>query len=567
MGVIFDPRIFDARIFHNPVVQAVATAFATGAPVFGTPVATHRVALPVATAFAVAGPPVFGAPTVTVFNALHAASLVVRSPVFGTPFAEFGGEKPDIVAGAGGIYGFADGAIVDPQPVIAGDGGIFAYATGNIIEAADVVRGIGVAYVVAMGGAELLYRAATGLEQSMADVDAERVTRIDAELIIDNWDPYKVATSNLGYLAYAMGVTLWEDDYWTEGTKRTWVANQWTFKSLRGTIAGVRMVLQVSGYQLVAYVAPPQGFYASADLEPAVFNAWLRLMPELRLFYAHRESTRGLDEFFCDWGCADQDAVSIDDGFALRGRYAVLRHLGVDTPVQMFRVERALDDDAAVVDFERVCLPGKSSLGIVTDEDACGEDRFCCFEEIVPKIYTLRLDRTFSVDASRVVMSSTQSSLDPITPTFETNSDVGFGDGMVFAGDHSDDRYADQPDGGGFLLADRIYLHDPVVAAPMTAGMSFADADRVGMPVQTVELMVDLMTHEKAPAMFAYALYAEEDYAVPEDDEHIDRALRSIVAAKAMRDTALVSFEPLRQIAIGDPLTAATKYGWIRAVL
>ncbi|RZN24769.1 phage tail protein I [Bradyrhizobium sp. Leo121] len=416
-------------------------------------------------------------------------------------------------------------------------------------------------------GAQLLYRAATGFERAMADADAERLLGINAELTIENWDPYLVQTKNLPFLAYAMGVTLWEDDYWSEGQKREWVANQWLFKSLRGTVSGIRMALDASNYVLDQHVTPPQGFYASPDLTPAQWNAWIKQMPELRLTYAQRQGTRGLDEFFLDWGFADQDACSIDDGFALGGRYAVLRHLGADTPLA-FVDYRPGFKDAEAVDYERLSTAGKSSLGLIVEEDYSDDDRYVCFEEVTPDLYTLRLDRSYSVDASEVTLTIVTPSQEPITPSYEINSDVGNGNGMVFTEDYSDDRYADQPDGGDKLLAQRIYLLDPAVAEPMTMGISFSDATRVGMPSYTAELMVDLFTSEPLPVQFIEETEVGEGFAIDEDPTHIDRALRAINAGKALRDTALVTFAVKRPVAMGDYLadtTAATD--WVADIL
>jgi Phage tail protein (Tail_P2_I) len=84
-------------------------------------------------------------------------------------------------------------------------------------------------------GSDMLYRQATGLEKAMADVDAYRLTSTYAELVRDQWDPYAISYRNLGYLAWAMGVNLWEDN-WSYEFKRWWIVNQWTFKSQRDEI-------------------------------------------------------------------------------------------------------------------------------------------------------------------------------------------------------------------------------------------------------------------------------------------------------------------------------------------
>jgi phage tail P2-like protein len=113
-------------------------------------------------------------------------------------------------------------------------------------------------------GARVLFSAATGLEKAMADVDAERIIRLPDWLITDQWDPQRISAQNLPWLAYAMGVNLWEP-IWSEGTKRDWVTRQWQFKALRGTPAAIKMALAASGYRVTDMVRPQQGFWAAPN--------------------------------------------------------------------------------------------------------------------------------------------------------------------------------------------------------------------------------------------------------------------------------------------------------------
>src|SRR4029079_18652841 len=107
--------------------------------------------------------------------------------------------------------------------------------------------------IIQYPGAKLLYRAASGLEKAMADVDGERLIGTYAEIIHDQWDPYAISVNNLPYLGYAMGVMLWEDG-WSESTQREWVARQFEYKALRGTQDGIEMALNYSGRD---FVGPP----------------------------------------------------------------------------------------------------------------------------------------------------------------------------------------------------------------------------------------------------------------------------------------------------------------------
>ncbi len=148
--------------------------------------------------------------------------------------------------------------------------------------------------IVEDAGEQLLYRQAAGLEKSLATVDAYRLTQTYAELIRDQWDPYRISSINLPYLAWAMGVNLWENT-WSEEFKRYWVANQWTMKYERGSAKGlndfVNTVNASPGMhaQIVNLVVPPACFYPGNALTDAERQAYVARFPQLRLYpYAPR---------------------------------------------------------------------------------------------------------------------------------------------------------------------------------------------------------------------------------------------------------------------------------------
>jgi len=105
-------------------------------------------------------------------------------------------------------------------------------------------------------GAKLLYRAATGLEKALADTDAERLLRMAAEIIKVQWNPWQISEHNLPFLAWAMGVNLWEP-YWQVEFRRWWVANQWWLKSIRGTKQGLIEFIKAVRGEVKRVIVPP----------------------------------------------------------------------------------------------------------------------------------------------------------------------------------------------------------------------------------------------------------------------------------------------------------------------
>lgn len=436
--------------------------------------------------------------------------------------------------------------------------------------------------VKAYFGNQLIYRAATGLEKAMADIESARLlgtkdeqSELSAELITETWSPFKTQVRNLAHLAWARGVDLWEDG-WTEGTQREWVSRQWEFKTKRGTIDGIRMALDFvgrdfvqgpNGYTLVQYVTPPQAFFVSPDLTVDEMNAWVHLMPELRIYLGHDFGLASGDEMYLtdeppaepagSDGFLDVHAIGYDDGRELYGRRAILRQAG--KPDQRLKVieHEIIRGRNRAVDYETIFEPGLSEMGFHVDVDFL-DDKYLEFDELLPKTYTVRYDRTYDTMRTELHLSAVVPSFDPLRVTYERDSDIGDAGPWLFLDDGAlEVDYMDVDDAAN-MLADRVWLFDPNIAVPMVEGFSFLDVDRIGFPAYTMELMVDLHQIEGPNSLFVDEDFIEDAAFVDEDGSHIDRACRAIVAAKSLRDKALVAFDPLRQIEAGDRITEET---------
>ena len=418
-------------------------------------------------------------------------------------------------------------------------------------------------------GQKILYRAASGLEKAMADVDAERlagITGINAELIIDTWDPYYTFERNLPFLAWAYNIDLWEDG-WSESTKREWTALALQFKSIRGTIGAIQLALNyagrdfvdgISGYELVDYIVPPQGFYASPDLTVEEYNSWIRLMPQVRIYLGNDPGEALGDEFYSDDGASDICAASYDDGWELYGRKAILRQEGYEDINLRVIEHQEITETFETVDWEEIRVPGVSELGYFCDDDAVEEDKFVDWDDTPALIYNIKLDRSFDAHHTELHLSALWPGLEPITTTYERNSDVGEAGPFIYA----DDAFANvdyaEVDYGYLMLADYVYFNDPNVQALMNIGVSFSDIDRVDFPKYTMELLIDLRTREDLPVWYADLSFAEEDFVTNDDMTHMDRAFRAVRASKSLRDKALLAFDPLRPVEAGDYITEST---------
>jgi hypothetical protein len=340
------------------------------------------------------------------------------------------------------------------------------------------------------------------------------------------------------------------------------------------------MALGLSNYVVTDMVRPPQGFWSSPDLTKEEYDAWIRLMPEIRIKFSTRKGTRGVDEFFIDTdnpdatefaqtGFLDQDYAGYNDGPVLYGREAVVRRRGVETPMNNVTFQRESINQPSV-DYERLSTVGRSTSGFFFDNGYLDVD-FVCSEEIKPELYTLQLDGSYSHDISKLTLQTFYPSERPLSLRYEVNSDVGDGGPWFFLdADVVLDplRFVDREDGGDRMLADRVYLLDTSVTEPMTEGMSFVDVSRIGIEPYLAEIQVDLGTHESGVSWVVEKSFLDDAFLVSDDWSHLDRACRAMVDAKALRDTILADFAPKRPLLAGDYVDDSMTYGmWVAEAL
>ena len=447
--------------------------------------------------------------------------------------------------------------------------------------------------IISAPGAKLLYRSASGLEKAMADVDGERLIGTYAEIISDQWDPFKISYNNLPYLAYAMGVLIWEDG-WSESTQREWTERQFEYKSLRGTQAGIEMALKYAGrdftggYDVVQTIRPPQAFFASPSLSKEEYDFWIHLMPELRITFYEGVGWDGVDVLFADDGGAGWH-VGLDDGEALHGRKAYLRVKGKeDIPLQIYTFTKTIDGVASV-DYERVAIPGQAGLAVTTEDFVNDDERFVCAEAIVPQLVTIRVDAAYDHEQSLLHLDTVVPGLDPIDVRYVRDSDIGWANSFFCVNDWANSRnefvpipepeppiylppnvprkyqpvvfYADAGYDAARMLADRIFLHDPDIVATITGGISFVGVDYVSWPAYTADVMIDLHTEDDVWSFFAdEAFTVDDNYFSSETQlQDFDRSNRAVVTSQALRDRVRVAYDPTRLIELRERAWTETK--------
>lgn len=123
----------------------------------------------------------------------------------------------------------------------------------------------------------------TGAMNAAGDVDSVRLMKIAAEIIKVQWNPWQISERNLPFLAWAMGVNLWEE-WWSLEFKRWWVANQWWLKSIRGTRRGLEEFTRAVGGDVRRVITPPARTYPQPKLTDEQRAAYVARFQQLRLY-------------------------------------------------------------------------------------------------------------------------------------------------------------------------------------------------------------------------------------------------------------------------------------------
>lgn len=545
----------------------------------GSPVLEVSPAFDIALAWIVSssvGSPVIGAPTLQQIHDLTAVGITVNPPMFG------------------------DVSTAQAEPLTVGSPifGAPQMAQHQYIKSASLTVGsptLGAATFFQRYreyyGSQILYRAATGLERSMSDADALRLFDINAELIIDVWDPYKIPYHLLPYLAYAMGVNLWED-WWTEDIQRDWVARQWPLKSIRGTRAGLEEFTKAIGGQVKRVISPPAITYPLPSYTEEQRQAYVARFAQLRLYpYVPRE----LLPWLCYLGKhynKHGERTWLNNGSFLGplkplyptnqdqgGRYtrtAKLWDRGVETTLTFRTVQMEDAGEAPVEDvrtYDEAMLPGH-----------IGDKYFIGMDAKWPRpkntftgktgygIFLGRLDPT----EQRLIRIPRDGRLElvmgkakylTVSPSVEL-IDIYPEHTYVSHPRRKTELYARR---GDFLLGkflppsnawqyvyEKWYIFDADRVPDHRIGGVYLGRTRLGIAPYTAEAKVQMFTH--APQFYIRLGGYLRGYLRPEDTEPITRLRRGVVASKSLRDTILLDTMMMRPLQVRDQVLADGRY-------
>jgi phage tail P2-like protein len=408
-------------------------------------------------------------------------------------------------------------------------------------------------------GTETLYRSATGLEKALADSEAERLIRIYAEAIVDVWDPYKISFTNLPFLAWAMGVNLWQDE-WHQTTKRSWIARQWTFKSLRGTEAGIRMAIDYVGrdvspwgYKVLRITVPPQRVYSGPSLRREEREEWLKIMPQLRIWRTQESGHADYKSFYGGSSTGRRH----NQRFCLGGERvdAKLCCITPSTAIERLRrrarwIVRGVETDVHVTEFGsywRLHLRGIEGASVFTSRPIVPNRRF-----FIPSTAAKRLV-TIMPKERLAWRTPVWASLEPMTAEPERVSIGGQRRRSVFCDLIMRQRAYYAPSDAWSRIYQRYAVNDGSVELNSRRPTQFMGLGRYGFPKYTAWVGVSLRGLRK------WAVFdgiPHQRFYQPHDPTPVKRARAAVLAAKKIADRILLELGPVPSFVAGRPFLA-----------
>lgn len=404
-------------------------------------------------------------------------------------------------------------------------------------------------------GSQLLYRAATGLERAFADVDSERITTINAELIRAIWDPWQCPAKLLAYLAWANSVEFWNDD-WSETTKRAWIAVQFLFKSLRGTRRSLEMAVSYAGrdvspfgYHVVDVTTAPKQVFSGPSLTRDQREDWLQKLPQVRVW--RRNEVGFSSEFKAFYGSSAYNRLHSRrfciDGPSTGKLTAPTPSTAIERLKRVARwVEHGVETDVRVTDFGSFFQLHKSGL---EDGSVYSNKPFGLSRHYIPSTARNRLI-TINPTPTLPWRSQMTPSLQAVTSEPERVKVSGLRKQSVFSNTPIANFFV--PTTAPYRIFQRYAVLDPTIRQLRRAPIQFMGVGRYGFPAFTAWAKVTITgkLHPKA-AGFEYWVPKTKFY-IPHNGIPLERVRQAVQSSKSLRDKILLEIGPTPRFLAGE---------------
>jgi hypothetical protein len=389
---------------------------------------------------------------------------------------------------------------------------------------------------------------------------------LDADQIRHLWDPWTCPIEILPYLAWSLSVDLW-DDKWPEPKKRAVVAASFKNHRLKGTLAGYEAYLGIVDCRVVDYIAPPGGFILGPVATDEDRAAWLRGLPELRLYTGNETLAHDDVAFFFDLNYPDLNSFTVDRGAEMAARKARIYDpaTGLETQIGPVDFDR-ISSGTTTVEYEQIIIPLPYDPGAFYFDAGYFDVRSLIPPDpTVAPVFTWRTN-TVGAQGPFNILDALPAGLSPIDaqPTrvpLRTES----GEGFYFDISSLDLTCVDADTAAlGFYDSYKLARVGEKFGTPIAEASSYFDLDYVAWPDHTLHLLVDASATHDGSALYYDLGYFDRNSLPPDDTSRFNDAVRATYFASGpSSDLVTISTETTRNLTLSDgiPLDGSFYFG------
>lgn len=388
--------------------------------------------------------------------------------------------------------------------------------------------------------ANILPNNSTPMEHAVAS-QVERLLALDVEQIRRLWDPWTCRLDMLPYLAWAMSVDVWYDD-WDEYKKRSVVANAIKHHALKGTLSGLEVYAGLVGSTIVHATVPPAKVFSGRSLTRDEREAWLSRLPQVRVWRQYERGFRG-NRLFLGGAKWPSFLSAPADAEHPEGHH---RHFPQpnDAISRLRRrarwVEAGVETDCRVESFEavfRVFKPGLLPHSFFAGPALSGirkqPKRFLVPSTAYQRIVTIE-PRSISSWRSSITPSLQAVTSEPEIVAIRSHEGKAVYSGRCFGG-----RYL-LPSTAPYRLFERYAVNDGSLASKQRPVVQFMGVGRYGIKPKTAELKIEIRGKHSRWKAGEGIIGRKTKFWTPHDNTALDRTRHALVAAKRRTDQILL---------------------------
>lgn len=390
----------------------------------------------------------------------------------------------------------------------------------------------------------------TAWEKVIEQASGERWAQLDVDVIRRFKDPAACPEHLLNFLAFELSIDIW-NDAWPVEVKRSVIADWYNLHRYKGTEYGVRRHVQIAGGRVVKIVTAPQRALYDQGLTPAERQAWLDLMPQLRIYPYY---ARGLiNGPIMAWHGRRRIAWSRNawNATIVRERYRRFARLyeprtGEQTDLSYTQIVRSTFLGQAV-EFDQLVLPPENNGAFYLGHKAWTRSAWGR-PNIAERTFRFAIDRPYEFSRAQVQDRTVRPGFDPVTVNPEHVYERGTGPHVaMFWGNR---RWASLTgrNTAWRRVYERTYLHDRARSVPIRHGRAFWGHMRYGIKPYTAEVTVDV--GRKLAGRYQRSWYG--GFWQRKNTDKLDGVLAAVRSAKALRDKILVQSKTRRPLTFAD---------------